>query len=214
MPRFPGSSPEEARERRTYRGTPLLLSFFSSFILFFSPSRSFFLSLSLSDSLSLCHARSLSILPARGSRSNRIRGSVSVAHAGRNVPMGRGTTDGVKKSVKRIRDAPNLHYRFYPEYARAPLASLSLCIFISVNPEDPSFFSFFFSTSLSLSLLVSLDQKPQVWKMKRLLLRPIPALFLSLIENRSISSPKSRYLVYSLLSMNRKLFRRTSYFLL
>lgn len=71
---------------------------------------------------------------------------MSVAHAGRNVPMGRGTTDGVKKSVKRIRDAPNLHYRFYPEYARAPLASLflSLCIFISVNPEDPSFFSFFF----------------------------------------------------------------------
>lgn len=70
---------------------------------------------------------------------------MSVAHAGRNVPMGRGTTDGVKKSVKRIRDAPNLHYRFYPEYARAPLASLSLCIFISVNPEDPSFFPFFFS---------------------------------------------------------------------
>lgn len=145
MPRFPGSSPEEARERRTYRGTPLLLSFFSSFILFFSPSRSFFLSLSLSDSLSLCHARSLSILPARGSRSNRIRGSVSVAHAGRNVPMGRGTTDGVKKSVKRIRDAPNLHYRFYPEYARAPLASLSLSAFsFRLIPRTLLFFLFFF----------------------------------------------------------------------
>lgn len=102
--------------------------------------------------------------------------------------MGRGTTDGVKKSVKRIRDAPNLHYRFYPEYARAPLASLSAFSFRLI-PRTLLFFFFFPNSSLSLSLLVSLDQKPQVWKMKRLLLRPIPALFLSLIENRSILSP-------------------------
>lgn len=60
---------------------------------------------------------------------------------------------GLKKSVKRIRDAPNLHYRFYPEYARAPLASLSAFSFRLI-PRTLLFF-FFFPQLQPLSFSVS-----------------------------------------------------------
>lgn len=142
LPRFPGSC-----TRKIKRHPCPNPSFFSSFFILFL-SRSFIFSV-FSVSLSVTHDP---FNPsARGSRSNRIDGSVSVARAWKRAHGTRAaeTTDGVKKSLKRIRDAPNLHYRFCPQYARAPLGSL--CIFISVNPEDP-FFSFFPLASLRYSV--------------------------------------------------------------
>lgn len=85
------------------------------------PGSFFFSSSFFSFSLSLC---SLSILCLRGSRSNcRERFARNALH--RDAP-GERTTDGVKKSVKRIRDAPNYIIDFASNTRaseRAPIGS-------------------------------------------------------------------------------------------
>lgn len=93
---------------------------------FFSPF-SFLLSLYLSLFLQLFNP-----LP-RGSRSNcRER---FARNALRKDATGERTTDGVKKSVKRIRDAPNYIIDFA---SNTGVSADRFCIFISVRADDPS----------------------------------------------------------------------------
>lgn len=92
---------------------------------------SFFFSFSLSPSFSLS-SQLVNPLP-RGSRSN-CRERFARNALRRDAP-GERTTDGVKKSVKRIRDAPN----YIIDFASNTRASADrFCIFISVKADDPA----------------------------------------------------------------------------
>jgi len=121
---------------------------------------SFFPSLSLSLSLSLYAA--FQSLPRR-SRSN-CRERFARNALCRDARSKR-TTDGVKKSVKRIRDAPN----YIIDFASNTRASADrFCIFISVRADDPALPLFslsHFLSFLSLSLSLSLSFLPRsLWR--------------------------------------------------